>query len=61
MGPPLDLIDMNQMMHMCMLVSIPLLTAQLASTTTGRSAGDLLRIDSTGSFQCYRETPQSCI
>eukprot|EP00969_Alexandrium_andersonii_P093083 4109503-Alexandrium_andersonii.AAC.1 len=60
MGPPLDLIDMHKMMHVCMVVSIPLLTAHLASTSAGRS-GELLRVDSTGNIQCYHGIPQACI
>eukprot|EP00969_Alexandrium_andersonii_P172973 7646349-Alexandrium_andersonii.AAC.1 len=58
MGPPLDLIDKNKMMHVCVAVSIP--SAHLDSAFVGQGR-DLLRIDSTGNIQCYHGIPQSCI
>eukprot|EP00969_Alexandrium_andersonii_P236579 10444026-Alexandrium_andersonii.AAC.1 len=56
MGPPIDLIDKNKMMHACMVVSIPLLSAHLDRTFAGQGRG-LLRIDSTGNIQCYHGIP----
>eukprot|EP00969_Alexandrium_andersonii_P078787 3474492-Alexandrium_andersonii.AAC.1 len=49
MGPPLDLIDKNKMMHVCMVASIPLLSAHLDSMFAEQGR-DLLRIDSTGNI-----------
>eukprot|EP00969_Alexandrium_andersonii_P035164 1539965-Alexandrium_andersonii.AAC.1 len=48
------------MMHVCMVVSIPLLSAHLDSTFAGQGRG-LLRVDSTGSIQCYHGIPQACV